>query len=161
MWPYISGIIKGFWTLLVGMKITVPYLGRRAITIQYPKQKMEMFEAFRGRLALARDRETNKEKCTGCQLCAKACPSACITVTQRKDEEGKRRSEVFEIGMSLCCYCGLCVEACPEDAIVWVRDYEYSVYDRKQLLVDKPTLEAIWRNSLSQFKKKESNEKVA
>jgi formate hydrogenlyase subunit 6/NADH:ubiquinone oxidoreductase subunit I len=53
------------------------------------------------------------------------------------------------------------VEVCPEDAIVWVRDYEYSVYDRKQLLVVKPTLEAIWRNSLSQFKNEESNEKIA
>ena len=161
MRQYIVGILKGFWTLLLGMKVTVPHLGKHAITIQYPKEKMEMFGPFRGRLALSRDRETNKEKCTGCQLCAKACPTACITVTQRKDEEGKRRSDVFEIDMSLCCYCGLCVETCPEDAIVWVRDYEYSVYDRKQLLVNKSTLEGIWRNSLSPSSKEKPNEKAA
>jgi NADH-quinone oxidoreductase subunit I len=161
MWNYCIAIIKGFWTLLVGMKVTVPHLGRHAITIQYPKKKMEMFEPFRGRLALSRDPETNQEKCTGCQLCAKACPSACITVTQRKDEEGRRRSEVFEIDMSLCCYCGLCVETCPEDAIVWVRDYEYSVYDKKLLLVDKHALEAIWRHSLTCNKKEKADEKAA
>lgn len=161
MWNYTVEILKGFWTLLLGMKVTVPHLGRHAITIQYPKEKMEMFEPFRGRLALARELETDKEKCTGCQLCAKACPSACITVTQRKDEEGKRRSEVFEIDMSLCCYCGLCVETCPEDAIVWVRDYEYSVYDKTLLLVNKPTLEGIWRNSRAQERKEKGNEKAA
>lgn len=161
MWQYITGIVKGFWTLLVGMKITVPYLGKHAITIQYPKEKMEMFGPFRGRLGVARDVATGKELCSGCALCAKACPSACITVTQRKDEEGKRHSDAFQIDISLCSFCGLCVETCPEQAIVWVRDYEYSVYDRKQLVVDKPALEVVWRNALSQPKKEESDEQAA
>jgi len=108
MWPYISGIIKGFWTLFVGMKITVPYLGRRAITIQYPKQKMEMFEAFRGRLAMSRDRETNKEKCTGCQLCAKACASNAIA--------GKLK-ELHVIDHALCIKCGKCITSCTFGAV--------------------------------------------
>ncbi len=161
MWQYITEIIKGFWTLLVGMKITVPHLGKHAITIQYPKEKMVMFEPFRGRLGIARDEETGAELCTGCQLCAKACPSACITVVPKKDEHGKRRPDVFQIEMALCSYCGLCVEACPEESLRWFRDYEYSTYDRKELTVDKQDLEDVWRRSRSQTKKEGSDEQAA
>ncbi len=54
----------------------------------------------------------DKEKCTGCSLCLKACPFSAIKV-----EEG-----FAVIDLDLCNYCGFCVEECPSEAITVERD---------------------------------------
>jgi NADH:ubiquinone oxidoreductase subunit F (NADH-binding)/NADH:ubiquinone oxidoreductase subunit E/Pyruvate/2-oxoacid:ferredoxin oxidoreductase delta subunit len=48
------------------------------------------------------------DKCTGCTLCAQACPAKAI------DARPYRQHEVAD---DLCTRCGMCVTACPEDAI--------------------------------------------
>lgn len=53
--------------------------------------------------------EINKDKCTGCTMCAKACPVSCIS--------GKVR-EPHEIDQEKCIKCGACYKACKFDAIV-------------------------------------------
>lgn len=44
----------------------------------------------------------DREKCTGCKLCEKACPHNAITILNRK----------AEIDLTTCTFCGICVDSC-------------------------------------------------
>ena len=48
----------------------------------------------------------DKEKCTGCESCADACPVDAIKV-----------DKVATVDEEECIDCGTCVEECPEEAI--------------------------------------------
>ena len=45
--------------------------------------------------------------------------------------------------MTRCLFCGMCVEACPVDALGMTREYEWSVYDKRHLLLNKQELLAL------------------
>jgi NADH-quinone oxidoreductase subunit I len=45
--------------------------------------------------------------------------------------------------MTRCLFCGLCVQACPVDALAMTREYEWAVYDKRDLLLNKHQLLAI------------------
>jgi NADH:ubiquinone oxidoreductase subunit F (NADH-binding) len=49
------------------------------------------------------------EKCTGCTLCAKHCPSTCITGVAK---------EPHAIASASCIKCGICYDVCKFDAVV-------------------------------------------
>jgi NADH-quinone oxidoreductase subunit I len=75
-----------------------------------------------------------------------ACPVDCITIDTIKStpdidlgltsKNTKKRLYVprFDIDIAKCCYCGLCVWPCPTDCIVMTDVYEFSEYDRKNLI---------------------------
>ena len=48
----------------------------------------------------------DKEKCTGCSVCADECPVEAITV-----------DDVAVVDAEECTDCGACVDECPEEAI--------------------------------------------
>jgi NADH-quinone oxidoreductase subunit I len=45
--------------------------------------------------------------------------------------------------MTRCLFCGLCVQACPVDALGMTQEYEWAVYDKRQLQLNKQQLLAI------------------
>lgn len=58
---------------------------------------------FRGAVAY------DKEKCIGCQLCVRICPSRSI--------EFIPETKKIKIYLSRCTFCSQCVEVCPVDAL--------------------------------------------
>ncbi|MBU2462043.1 NADH-quinone oxidoreductase subunit I, partial [bacterium] len=57
-----------------GLCITFSHLWTKAVTIQYPTQRKELPDRFRGsqRFVLS---EENLEECVACCLCEKYCPA--------------------------------------------------------------------------------------
>src|SRR5881296_3630408 len=49
----------------------------------------------------------------------------------------------YDDGTEKCVGCDLCEHACPVDALGMTREYEWAVYDKRQLLLNKPQLLAI------------------
>ena len=99
---------------------------------------------YRGMLALLRY-DDGTEKCVGCDLCEAACPSRVIRVVSAEvpGEPTKRYSKEYYMDMTRCLFCGMCVEACPVDALGMTREFEWAVYDKRQLHLNKEQLLAI------------------
>jgi len=115
-----------FIELIKGMQITGKHLGKHAVTLQYPKERMEMFERSRGIVVLLSDKETGELNCTACMLCMKICPTAAIRIDAPMDENKRKQLKTFTVDNALCCFCGLCEEACNFDAIKLAGKYEWS-----------------------------------
>lgn len=140
-------IIKGLVELIKGMGITGKHLGKHAITIQYPEEKMPMFERSRGVIVLLSDKETGELNCTACELCMRACPTAAIDIVAPRDPETKKKTlEKFEIDFGLCCYCGLCEEACNFSALKMTGKYEYSTVEKDDIIWDVNKLQETGRD---------------
>jgi NADH-quinone oxidoreductase subunit I len=58
-------------------------------------------------------------------------------------ETTKRYSKEYYMDMTRCLFCGLCVKACPVDALGMTQEYEWAVYDKRQLHLNKQQLLAI------------------
>lgn len=72
---------------------------KKSATRMYPVEVRAPFEDVRGELLNA------VENCTFCGLCAKKCPSQCITVD--------RKAATWKCDPFVCVYCGVCAETCP------------------------------------------------
>jgi NADH-quinone oxidoreductase subunit I len=112
---------------------------RRRETILYPEEKPYLAPRFRGRLILSRDPD-GAERCVACNLCAAACPVDCIALEKAEDETGRWYPAWFRINLSRCIYCGYCEEACPTYAIQLTPDFEFSEYDRRNMVYEKEDL---------------------
>ena len=146
---YFSGIAHALKTLATGMKITGYYFSharKEIITQQYPENRdeLEMFDRFRGIVEMPHD-ENNEHACTGCQACEVACPNGSIEILWERivnPETGKKKKTIDKhvYHFSMCTLCNLCIIACPTDAIIMGQNFEYSVFDRKQLtqVLNKP-----------------------
>ena len=127
-------MIKGSYALLVGLLVVFKYtFFRKNVCLDYPIERFNMSERFRGRIGLVPDEE-KKHKCIDCGQCARICPSSCIVITSHKEEGVKGKIvDTWDLDLTLCIYCGLCVEVCPTKALHTLREYEISVYDKEEL----------------------------
>ncbi|WP_284947248.1 NADH-quinone oxidoreductase subunit NuoI [Acidisoma cladoniae] len=125
--------------LLSGMAITLRYMFKPKVTINYPFEKSPLSPRFRGEHALRRY-PNGEERCIACKLCEAICPAQAITIEAEAREDGSRRTTRYDIDMVKCIYCGLCEEACPVDAIVEGPNFEYATETREELLYDKEKL---------------------
>jgi NADH-quinone oxidoreductase subunit I len=140
MKQYLRNTWLGIWTVLIGMKITFKHLFVPAVTIQYPDVRLNLPERERNRLYV------NIDDCIGCDQCARACPVECINIDTVKsipgDElgitsNGKKKAlwvTKFDIDIAKCCFCQLCVFPCPTECIYMTDVYEYSEFERANLV---------------------------
>ncbi len=137
---YISGMISGIKSLLVGMRTSIRVFFRKKITEQYPENRatLHISDRYRGRLVMPHD-ENNQHNCIACGLCQMACPNGTIKVVSAKKEleDGKSQRYLvkYEYDLGCCIFCQLCVNACPHDAIEFTNDFENAVYTRSKLLM--------------------------
>ena len=99
---------------------------KKRATILYPfKEREKVFapEGLRGKL------EYYKDRCIGCGLCFKVCPSETIEMVDKDD--GKR--PMFYLDR--CTRCQQCEEICPVKAIKLTEDYETVGFDRKEMII--------------------------
>ncbi len=150
----LKAIFSGAWNLLVGLGTTAKYLPKRAVTLQYPDERWPMPERSRGVVVLLSDPDTGELNCNACLVCAKQCPVSAINITQGKKETGERYPVTFTIDNTICCFCGICEEVCNFDSIKLTGKYEFSVYNKADLIYDKEKLQELGRDVKYERKRK-------
>ncbi len=125
--------------LVRGLGLTLSYMFKRPVTVNYPFEKGPLSPRFRGEHALRRY-ANGEERCIACKLCEAVCPALAITIEAEPREDGSRRTTRYDIDMTKCIYCGFCQEACPVDAIVEGPNFEFAAETREELFYDKDKL---------------------
>lgn len=125
--------------IVYGMALTLKYMFKQKVTINYPFEKGPISPRFRGEHALRRY-PNGEERCIACKLCEAICPAQAIKIEAEERDDGSRRTTVYDIDMIKCIYCGLCQEACPVDAIVESPNFEFSTENREELYYNKEKL---------------------
>lgn len=131
---YFSAIRRAVSSLADGLSVTVSYLLRRPVTLQYPDRTAQPVQ----RLLPERSRgllEVDVDLCTACGLCAKTCPIDCIAVETGKDTAGARLHTRMDVDLGRCMFCGLCQEGCPTGAIRHSREFEGGMAHVENLVV--------------------------
>jgi NADH-quinone oxidoreductase subunit I len=135
---YFQNLYDNFYSIAVGMKITIKYCFQKTVTVQYPEQRLTFAPRYRG------IHEFQADECIACDLCAKACPVDCIYIDKtapRKIDKitGKASGGEllrFAIDYSKCLFCALCTEPCPTLCIHMGKLHDMSSYSREDVVVE-------------------------
>jgi len=100
-------------------------LFRKPATTRYPFEKEPITERFRGKLKFY------PEKCIGCMLCMKDCPSDAIRIIKK----GEKQFEA-EVDLGKCIYCGQCVDSCVKKALKITNEFELAQLESGKLKVN-------------------------
>lgn len=99
-------------------------LFKKPATRNYPHDKATRPDAFRGKLKFFSD------KCIGCKICMRDCPSNAIVIHKIADKQFEA-----EIRLDRCVYCAQCVESCPKKALEATHEFELGALEKKNLNV--------------------------
>ncbi|OGR68955.1 MAG: hypothetical protein A2081_02880 [Elusimicrobia bacterium GWC2_61_19] len=117
----------------------IKHLFKKPATSRYPFEKAYIFPNFRGRIVF------DGEKCIGCQMCVRVCPSKAIEIplsaeqppspAQVEGQPAVAARKKFDCIMKLdhCVYCGQCAEVCPKKALAMSQDFELASVNKADL----------------------------
>lgn len=128
---YVNDIWEAVVTTAKGMRITAAYgvNPKEEVTQQYPEERREPSERFRGFL------HNDIKVCTSCTMCVKVCPVDCISMEAVRGADKKMVLVSYDINIGRCMYCGLCVEVCPVKSLKHTGGYEKATVDRGELIL--------------------------
>ncbi len=128
---YINDILEAVVTTAKGMRITARYGvdPKEEITLQYPEERWEVADRFRGFL------HNDIARCTSCTMCVKVCPVDCVSLEAVRGADKKMVLASYDINIGRCMYCGLCVEVCPTKSLTHTSGYEKASVDRGELVL--------------------------
>ena len=95
---------------------------KKPATTRYPFTKAEVTDRLRGKIIFY------PERCIGCKICMKDCPSNAITIRK----VGEKQFEC-EIDLAKCIYCAQCVDSCPKKALEATKEFELASLDGTKL----------------------------
>ncbi|MGB5038271.1 MAG: NADH-quinone oxidoreductase subunit I [Blastocatellia bacterium] len=147
--------------LIKGLAVTLRYSARALVeprdganplqsiyTAQYPKERPNIPERWRGAPKLNNDPRTGESLCTACNVCALVCPVDVIQVSHAsrefRDGEKVKKKKVlttFVFDTSRCMFCGLCQDNCPTLCLELTQEFELAVDSRAGLVWDREMLE--------------------
>lgn len=126
---YFASIYRSVKSILAGMSITIRYMGRQTVTLQYPQEMVPVAPRYRG------FHEYEIERCIACQSCVRACPVNCILLATEGKGKAARITR-YAIDYSRCLFCGLCVEPCPTECLHMGKLHDLSGYSRAEMVVE-------------------------
>jgi formate hydrogenlyase subunit 6/NADH:ubiquinone oxidoreductase subunit I len=97
---------------------------KKPATVKYPLEGRAMPKGFRGELKFY------PEKCIGCKLCMRDCPSGAIEIIKTGEKEFEAH-----INLAKCIYCGQCVDSCVKKALEITSAYELAELDPAKLKI--------------------------
>lgn len=148
----IKDLLVGIKSLFIGLGITGRAFCTKNVTVIYPKEQVTNLNTFRGVVELvAKDGSPETPKCVACGLCAKACPSNCLTVLSvippkegdtgpvqlgPSPQKGAKTPAKFVVDFSYCSLCGQCVTACATHCLRYSNEAYMVSYNRKDFEID-------------------------
>ncbi len=120
---YFTDLWAGIYSTWKGMTLTLGYVFKRSVTMQYPEIRPEIPDTHRGLHVY------DENKCVLCLQCSKVCPVECITIEALG--RGKDRLIVkFDVDYSKCLFCNLCCEVCKPECLRLGKEYDLSSINR-------------------------------
>jgi NADH-quinone oxidoreductase chain I len=128
---YLNDILEAVVTTAKGMRITARYGvdPREEVTLQYPEERWEIPERYRGFL------HNDIRTCISCNMCVKMCPMDCISLESVRGADKKPVLVSYDINVGRCMFCGLCVEVCPPKSLKHTAGYEMASVERGELIL--------------------------
>ncbi|MCF2137385.1 MAG: 4Fe-4S dicluster domain-containing protein [Candidatus Thorarchaeota archaeon] len=105
----------------------------KAATVIYPftKEGLNIPKGLRGKWSYA-----EPEKCTGCKICERVCPSGAIEMIECRPDDFKTKTGVRPIcHFDRCILCAQCVESCPRNVLRLDEEYEMAFLSRSDMVI--------------------------